>query len=167
MADGDEAAFKPVYDATCAKLYGIILRILGERDAADDILQEVYLRIWQHAHEFDPARSSPITWMATIARNRALDARKKRPMSALEDVPGLDQVAGDNDQQGHEAKCDNRHRLYQRLQGLESQKREILLLAYCYGLTREEISHRTGRPIGTIKTWLRRSLAQLKSDLDS
>jgi RNA polymerase sigma-70 factor, ECF subfamily len=167
IGDGDKAAFKQVYDATCAKLYGIIFRILGDRDSADDILQDVYLRIWQHAREFDSVRSSPITWMAAIARNRALDARKKRSRKILQEVPGLEQITADDNPQAHDAKCDNRRRLDECLRSLEPEKREVVLLAYYYGLTREEISYRTGRPAATIKTWLRRSLAQLKSDFGS
>ena len=82
VADGDQAAFERLYAATRAKLYGVVLRILRRADLADEVMQEAYLKIWSSAGQFDPARASPITWMVTIARNRAIDlARKKRDVS--------------------------------------------------------------------------------------
>ena len=87
MASGDRAAFTELYRQTNAKLYGVIARILIRGDVAGKILQEVYVRIWRKAGDFDPAKGSPIAWMATIARNRALDeARRVKPL-ALEDMP--------------------------------------------------------------------------------
>ena len=86
-ARGDRAAFRLVYEATSLKLYGIVVRILGRRDLADEVLQEVYVRVWQRAGDFDSASGSPITWLATIARNLALDeARRKSPRS-IEEFP--------------------------------------------------------------------------------
>ena len=87
VARQDRTAFAQLFAATSAKLNGIILRISGRRDIAEEMLQEVYVRIWQRAGDFDPARASPITWMAAIARNRALDeVRRSRPVS-IEDHP--------------------------------------------------------------------------------
>ncbi len=85
VAQGDQAAFAAVYAATSLKLYGIIVRILGRRDLADEVLQEVYVRVWQSAADYDPGTSSPITWLATIARNRALDEAKRKTMVSLEE----------------------------------------------------------------------------------
>ena len=85
--DGDRAAYKMVYNSTAAKLFGIILRIVSERSEAEDVLQEVYITVWRKAAEYDPARASPITWLATIARNRAIDrvrSRGSRPTAPLE-----------------------------------------------------------------------------------
>ena len=73
VARRDRQAFAAMYAATSAKLFGIIVRILGRRDLAEEVLQEVYVKIWERAGDFDPSRASPITWLATIARNRALD----------------------------------------------------------------------------------------------
>ena len=82
-ATGDRAAFEALYRATSVKLFGIIFRILRQREAGEEILQEVYVRIWNHAGTFEPGRASPITWMAAIARNRALDeARRQVPQFA-------------------------------------------------------------------------------------
>ncbi|WP_164157983.1 sigma-70 family RNA polymerase sigma factor, partial [Sandarakinorhabdus rubra] len=79
VADGDAAAFQTFYDRTSAKLFGIILRILPERPEAEDVLQEVYVTVWRKAATFDASRASPITWVATIARNRAIDRLRARP----------------------------------------------------------------------------------------
>jgi RNA polymerase sigma-70 factor (ECF subfamily) len=97
VAKRDNAAFAEVYRVTSAKLFGIILRILHRRDVADEVLQEVFVKIWDRAADFDPRMASPITWMATIARNRALDEiRRKRPES-IEDHPELLDVASEDD----------------------------------------------------------------------
>ena len=79
VARGDERALRDVYDATSAKLFGVCLRISGDRDAAEDILQQVYLKVWDRAGRFDAERASPITWLCTIARNTAIDWRRSAP----------------------------------------------------------------------------------------
>ena len=164
-ARGDRAAFELVYKATSLKLYGIVTRILGRRDLADEVLQEVYVRVWQHAGDFDPTNSSPITWMATIARNLALDeARRKTPRS-IEDFPQLLQLPSDDDPAANHERDEDLRRLYACLDGLEPERKELVLLVYYYGMTREEIANRFDRPVATVKTWLRRSLAQLKDCL--
>ena len=98
IAARDAAAFATLYKQTSAKLYGVVARILTRGDVAADVLQEVYVRIWEKAGEFDPVKGSPLAWMATIARNRALDeVRRVRPVS-LEDQPeGFEPAAEDID----------------------------------------------------------------------
>jgi RNA polymerase sigma-70 factor, ECF subfamily len=164
-ARGDRAAFEEVYAATAVKLYGIVIRILGQRDLAEDILQEVYIRVWQRASEFDPATGSPITWLATIARNRALDETRRKKMRSLDDCPELLQLRSDEDPLADSERNEERRRLQACLDGLDPEKRQVVLLAYHYGMTREEIARVTNRPVATVKTWLRRSLAQLKDCL--
>src|SRR3954463_9126132 len=94
IPSGDSAALQTVYRLTSAKLFGVCLRILGERGAAEDVLQEVYLTVWNRAGTFDPGRASPITWLATIARTRAIDrlrsaanTRKSEPIEAADAIP--------------------------------------------------------------------------------
>src|ERR1700744_6607187 len=87
MAGGDRAALQTVYRLTSAKLFGVILRILGERSEAEDVLQDIYLTVWQKASAFDAARASPMSWLIAIARNRAIDrllARGNRRMDPIE-----------------------------------------------------------------------------------
>lgn len=162
VAAGDAAAFVQVYNATSLKLYGIVFRILGREDVADEVLQEVYLRIWQRARDFDPDRSSPITWLATIARNRALDERRRRSDASLDDVPDLNEIAGGEDIAGSFEHREEVARLIACLDQLEPDKRRILLAIYFNGLTRDDVARQMGVPSATVKTWVRRSLAQLK-----
>ena len=162
---GDEAAFKSVYAATSAKLFGIVLRILGRRDLAEEILQEVYIRVWQRAGEYDPSSSSPITWLATIARNRALDEAKRKTMRSLEDCPELLQVPSDDNPLATHERYEDARRLTACIDRLEPDRKELVLLVYYYGMTREEIASRIDRPVATVKTRLRRSLAQIKDCL--
>src|ERR1700704_2393052 len=97
VARGDKAAFTLVYTKTAGKLFGIIMYIVRRRDVAEDVLQEVYLRIWQHAQAFDPRCGSPVTWMATIARNCALDEIRRKPFAlSIDDCPEVLHLAGED-----------------------------------------------------------------------
>ncbi len=164
----DEAAFKTLYQRTSAKLYGIVFRILPSRDAAGEALQDAYVRIWERAGDFDAARGSPLAWMGTIARNRALDeVRRVRP-SSIEDLPESFEPAADEiDPLASRERSEQLAALIACLEALEKEKRSILLLAYYRGASREALAKRFGRPVPTIKTWLQRSLAQLRDCLSS
>src|ERR1700751_4093554 len=96
VAKGDQAAFDRLYAATRAKLYGVVLRILRRQDLAEEVIQDTYVRIWNSAGQFNPGLSSPITWMASIARNRAIDLVRKKSALPLEDEPAAMEVAPDS-----------------------------------------------------------------------
>lgn len=168
VARQDRAAFAEVYAATSAKLYGIVLRILRRRDIADEVLQEVYVKIWERAGDFRSERASPISWMAAIARNRALDeVRRKSPVSIedhpeVQDFPSAEETGLAAVMRGEDSK-----RLADCLARLEADRRQMVVLAYCEGLSRDELAAKYAQPVNTIKTWLRRSLAQLKGCLSS
>ncbi len=165
-ARGDRTAFAALYRATSAKLYGAVLRILNDRALATDILQEVYVKIWSRAESFDPARASPMVWMSAIARNRALDeVRKRRVVTVDSDSEDLQLAAPESDPLGGRARNEDLRRLLSCLDGLDPERRRIVVQAYCHGLSREELSVRFAHPIATIKTWLRRSLLQLRECL--
>ena len=164
-ARGDRAAFERLYAATAVKLYGVVVRILGRRDLAEEVLQEVYVRVWQHAGEYDPAASSPVTWLVTIARNRALDETRRKTMRSLDDHPELLQMPSNDDPLAEQELNEQRRQLEACLDHLGPDKKEVVLLVYYYGMTREEVARSTNRPEATVKTWLRRSLAQLKDCL--
>ena len=132
---------------------------------ADDVLQEVYVRVWQRAAEFDPGSASPITWLATIARNRAFDELKRKPMRSFDDCPEVFQLPNGDDPLADYERNEGRQRLHACLDRLGPEKKDVILQAYYYGMTREEIAQRIGRPVSTVKTWLRRSLAELKGYL--
>ena len=168
IATRDTIAFASLYKQTNAKLYGVVARILTRGDAAADALQEVYVRIWEKAGEFDPLKGSPLAWMATIARNRALDeVRRVRPVS-LEDQPeGFEPAAEEIDPLAARERSERLAALVDCLKALDEGKRAIVLLAYYRGSSREALAKRFGRPVPTIKTWLHRSLAQLRDCLAS
>ncbi len=168
IATRDATAFAALYKQTNAKLYGVVARILTRGDAAADALQEVYVRIWEKAGEFDPLKGSPLAWMATIARNRALDeVRRVRPVS-LEDQPeGFEPAAEEIDPLAARERSEGLAALVDCLKALDEEKRAIVLLAYYRGASREALAKRFGRPVPTIKTWLHRSLAQLRDCLAS
>src|SRR5579862_6243064 len=95
VARGDAAAFEQLYGATRAKLYGVLLRILGRPELADEVMQEAYLKVWKMAVKFDPTIASPITWMVAIARNRAIDIVRKKGELSIEDEPDALNVAAE------------------------------------------------------------------------
>jgi RNA polymerase sigma-70 factor, ECF subfamily len=168
VATRDTTAFAALYKQTSAKLYGVVARILNRSDVAADVLQETYVRIWDKAGEFDPAKGSALGWMVTIARNRALDeVRRVRPVS-LEDQPeGFEPAAEEIDPLATRERSEGLRALVDCLKGLDDEKRAVVLLAYYRGFSREALAKRFGRPVPTIKTWLHRSLAQLRDCLAS
>jgi RNA polymerase sigma-70 factor, ECF subfamily len=168
VAARDEAAFAALYKRTSAKLYGVVARILTRGDAGAEALQEAYVRIWEKAADFDPSKGSPLAWMATIARNRALDeVRRVRPAS-LEDMPeGFEPAADAVDPMAARERSESLAALLVCLGKLDEEKRSVVLHAYYHGASREALAKRYGRPVPTIKTWLHRSLAQLRDCLAS
>jgi RNA polymerase sigma-70 factor (ECF subfamily) len=164
-AQGDRLAFERVYAVTSSKLFGIVVRILGRRDLAEEVLQEVYIRVWQRAAEYNPSVGPPITWLVSIARNRALDEAKRKTMRSLDELPEVQQTSNEDDLLADYERKEERSRVQTCLDGLEAETSEIVRLVYHYGMTSEEIAGRVNRPVSTVKTWLRRSLAQLKNCL--
>lgn len=163
VAAGDRAAFAQMYAQTSAKLYGVLLRILKRRDLADEALQDTYVRIWKHAGRFDPSRASPITWMVAIARNRALDEIRKAAPVSFDGLEDALEVADPEVLVSEKlVAAVDMARLKACLDGLEPERREMIVLAYLEGASREDLGRRYNRPAGTIKTWLHRSLKQLK-----
>ena len=168
VAKGDEAAFERLYAATRAKLYGVALRILRRSDLADEVMQDAYLKIWRGAGDFDPRLASPITWMVAIARNRAIDIARRRTDSSLEDEPAaMDAVADTPDPLARREVTDDLKRLLNCLGGLEDERRQMVLLAYYNGWSREQLAAKFDKPVNTIKTWLRRSLVEVRECLGS
>ena len=168
VAKRDRQAFAALYRATQSKLFGIVARIIIRRDLAGEILQETYVRIWEKASDFDASRGSPMAWMATIARNRALDeVRRVQPVS-LEDMPASFEPASEEiDPMASRERSEQLTALMKCLGQLDDEKRQVVLLAYYRGASREALAKRFTRPVPTIKTWLHRSLAQLKDCLSS
>lgn len=162
----DRAAFKALYDRVAPKLFAIALRILRDKGAAEDALQEIFLRIWQNAGSFSPDAGSALGWLIAIARNRAIDLlRSRRAMPLANETTDLWENIAATD--GGEAARLNLVTLQRCLGAIEEPARSCVLLAYYEGYSREELSQRFDKPVNTIKTWLFRSLTLLKSCLDS
>jgi RNA polymerase sigma-70 factor (ECF subfamily) len=163
VARGDQAAFERLYEATRAKLYGVLLRILGTPELADDVMQETYLKIWKTAGSFDPTIASPITWMVAIARNRAIDIVRKKGHASIEDTPEAISVAADTPPPlARREMTEELRRLLSCLGKLDPEKQRIVLLAYYSGWSREQLARKLDIPVNTIKTWLRRSLLEIR-----
>jgi RNA polymerase sigma-70 factor (ECF subfamily) len=168
VANGDETAFEKLYAATSAKLYGVVLRILRRPELADEVMQEAYLKIWNGAAQFDASLASPITWMVAIARNRAIDLVRKKTDVSVEDMPDAPELAADvPDPLAVRERSEDARRLLDCLGRLEPEQRQLVLLAYYDGLSREQLAARFKRPVNTIKTWLRRSLLAVRECLGS
>ena len=166
VADGDAAAFQTFYDRTSAKLFGI-LRILVERQESEDVLQEVYLSVWRKAATFDAAKASPITWAATIARNRAIDRLRARPPRAHVPVEAAFDLADD----GPSADAGLIHdqdarRIAAALATLEPRHAAAIRACYFDGVTYDELAAREQVPVGTLKSWVRRGLIRLRDQLE-
>jgi RNA polymerase sigma-70 factor, ECF subfamily len=168
VAKGDQAAFERLYIATKAKLYGVTLRILRRSDLADEVIQETYLKIWHNAGTFDPRVASPITWMVAIARNRSLDLIRKKSEASIEDEPAAMEVAGDEPNPlARREMTEELRRLLGCLGHLEEGRRRMVLLAYYSGWSRDQLAAEFEAPANTIKTWLRRSLMEIRECLGS
>lgn len=166
VAKGDQAAFERLYAATRAKLYGVVLRILRRHDLADEVMQETYLKIWSSAGQFDPALAAPITWMVTIARNRAIDLIRKRTEASIEEEPEAMEVAGDSPNPlARREMTEDLRRMLACMGKLDSERQRLVLLAYYGGWSRDQLSVKFDKPVNTIKTWLRRSLAEIRECL--
>jgi RNA polymerase sigma-70 factor (ECF subfamily) len=168
VANGDRDAFARLYAATRAKLYGVVLRILRRADLADEVMQETYLKIWSSAGQFNPALSGPITWMVAIARNRAIDLLRKKTESSIEDEADALEVADEtpNPLAGRELTEDLK-RLLACMGRLDTDRQRLVLLAYYSGWSREQLAAKFDKPLNTIKTWLRRSLIEIRECLGS
>jgi RNA polymerase sigma-70 factor (ECF subfamily) len=168
VAGGDRAALRLVYSETSAKLFGVCLRILGDRSEAEDVLQDVYLTVWRKAASFDETVASPITWLVAIARNRSIDrlraggaSRASLPIEAAAEIPdpglsALEQLEIGEDQA----------RLKDCLQELEERQSAAIRSAFLDGFTYEELATRNRVPLGTMKSWIRRGLLKLRACLE-
>ena len=166
-AGGDRRSFETLYQRTSSKLFGICLRILHERNAAEEVLQDVYLTIWRKAGQYDGERASPITWLAMIARNKAIDRlRASRVDRASVSIDLASELAGDDAGAAAmvEAASEGR-RLHDCLDELSGEQGRVIRVAFFEGCTYDEIAQRSATPIGTIKSWIRRGLLKLRDCL--
>jgi len=167
IANGERRAFHQLYDATSAKLYGVAIRILKRRELAEEVVHDTYLKIWHHASEFTTTRSgSPMTWMMSITRNRAIDVLRKRTEARLPEAPEHQDVpSGDPDPLALAVQSAELRALMACLSDVEPDHVKCLLMAYYQGFTHEEIAEELGVPVGTVKSRVRRTLAKVRDCL--
>ncbi|OYX41769.1 MAG: RNA polymerase subunit sigma [Rhodobacterales bacterium 32-67-9] len=168
-ARSDRAAFRALYSAASAKLFGVALRILRDRSEAEDAVQEVFTRVWLNARRFDAGRGRGMTWLIAIARNHAIDRLRARPAGI--EAAGEDETARLADAApGPEAQSVARgeaRRIADCFDLLEPARAEAVRGAYLNGLSYLDLSRRHGVPVNTIRSWLRRGLQKLKECLEA
>lgn len=168
VARGRSEALEGLYRATSSKLFGICLHVLRDRGEAEDTLQEVYVAVWQKAAQFDAAIASPVTWLAAIARNKSIDRRRSAAQTLRNASVEIDAELRDEAPAGlefTEAALEGR-RLSSCMDELQADRRVLVQTAFFDGITYEELATRTGNPLGTVKSWIRRSLQALKACLE-
>jgi RNA polymerase sigma factor (sigma-70 family) len=166
VAEGDREALRQVYQLTAAKLFGVCLRISQDREIAEDILQDVYLKVWNRAGRFDSAKASPITWLCTIARNTAIDWRRASvtPPTVTEDAAF--EIADDAPLAPELIAAEQeRARVFHCLDALDPRSRAAIRAAFFDGFTYAQLAERMKVPLGTMKSWVRRGLMQMKGCL--
>ncbi|MDB5722631.1 MAG: polymerase sigma-70 factor, subfamily [Alphaproteobacteria bacterium] len=166
VAAGEQGALRELYSRTSAKLYGICLRLLGSANEAEEVLQETYLIVWRKASLFDPSRASPITWLAVLARNKALDRLRLRRL-ATEPIEAAAGIADESPAADilFEASQD-RERLATCLDELDERNRTLIRAAFLDGASYPELAECEQVPLGTMKSWIRRSLLRLRGCLE-
>jgi RNA polymerase sigma factor (sigma-70 family) len=165
VASGNRGALSELYERTSAKLFGICVRLLGNEAEAEDVLQEVYLVVWNKADRFDPQKASPITWLAVLARNKAIDRLRVRRL-ATDPIESADHV-GDEGPSALDVleTAQEQRRLASCLDELEEQQRVMIRSAFLDGASYPELAEREGVPLGTMKSWIRRGLLRLRGCL--
>ncbi len=161
-ADGDKNAFSRLYRLTSPKLYAIAIRILKTEGQAQECLQEAYLSVWRQAATYQQGKAAPMTWLVTIVRNRALDMLRRQRHELRREEIELDLLSAPPS-----GETLDRMAIEKCLQELKTDQRACLQLAYFEGLTHPELADRLSHPIGTIKTWIRRGLEQLRQCLEA
>lgn len=175
---GDRTAFSALYQQTAAHLLGVILRINSDRGQAEDLLQEIFVKIWGAAGSFDAQRAQPMTWLTSIARNRAIDSLRRRQtepqwvtarasLDGDEDDDVLDQLpseaAGPMDLLGQAVQA---RAVGVCMKGLSGEQQQTLALAFYQGLSHSEVAEQLRQPLGTVKSWVRRGLLSLRACLE-
>jgi RNA polymerase sigma factor (sigma-70 family) len=166
VAKGDQQAFADLYKATSSRVYGVIVRMMHDRGEAEDILQEVYATAWRRADSFDPARGSAMTWLITLGRNRTIDRMRQHREELLGDDQAPE-IADDAPTPAAAAEASQEHRrLEECLDRLEPQQGRAVREAFFSGVTYSELANKLAVPLGTMKSWIRRSLMALKTCLE-
>jgi RNA polymerase sigma factor (sigma-70 family) len=165
---GDSRAFAELYELTSARLFGICLRMLRDRHEAEEVLQEVFVTVWRHARGFDAALAAPTTWLVTLTRNKSIDRLRQRGARAALAPIDFDSLADEGPgPQANAQASEEYERLRRCLEGLEPRDRVSVREAFFSGATYKELADRCRLPLGTMKSRIRRALAQLRTCLEA
>jgi RNA polymerase sigma factor (sigma-70 family) len=166
-AGGDKTALHSLYKETAPQLFGLAVRILRNRELAEEIVQDSFVLLWNNAHTFDPGRGSAMAWLARIVRNRCIDLIRRRGRETPLDHTSIEgwEDPGSSPADLAALSSDAR-RLHHCLDELEESPRKVLKLVYYEGMTYEEVAVHLGVPLGTVKSWVRRSLTRLRGCLE-
>jgi RNA polymerase sigma factor (sigma-70 family) len=163
----DQQAFSELYKRTSSMLFGVCLRMLHDRSEAEEVLQETYTTVWRRAAGFDVAKAGAITWLITLSRNKAIDRLRQRREELLDDPSSIDEAIDRYAEPATNVEAGQEYRRLQRcLEELEPQQRDSVRAAFFTGATYNELAKRCKVPLGTMKSWIRRSLLQLRTCLD-
>ena len=168
VALADESALRELYELTSSRLYGVAVRVVSNRDWAEDVLQEAFLNIWRIAGDYKASLSPPMAWMGLIVRSRGLDFLRRRTSERADTAQELDEfisetVAGDSPNPMDVTQASEQAlALHQCLSQLDSKQREVVSLAYMRDLSHAELAAQLKLPLGTVKSWIRRGLEQLR-----
>lgn len=166
---GDRRAFRDLYESCKSKLFAVSLRIVRERHLAEEVLQDSFVNIWNHAASYASQKSAPMTWMTAIVRNRSLDLVRRPRIEVADEDDFHTQNLEDAGPGPHQALATRRDeaRLARCLGTLDAEQRQSIALAFHHGLTHAEVALHLKRPLGTVKTHIRRGLIKLKGCLDA
>ncbi|MCI0453182.1 MAG: sigma-70 family RNA polymerase sigma factor [Candidatus Latescibacteria bacterium] len=166
IAAGDEAGLSELYDRYIGLIFPMAVKIVGDNAHAEDVVQEVWMQVWRSAPSYDPKRGPVAAWLLTITRSRALDVYRSRSARAKrEDVVAKESVESGHDPGAAINGARKRDLVRRAFAALEPKKREVLELAYWHGLSQSEIAVRVGAPLGTVKSWMRQGLRDLRASL--
>lgn len=159
-------AFRELYDVTAPRLFGVAFRILRRQDWAEEVLQECYVNIWNHAADYAVTKSAPLTWMTSIVRNRCLDWLRRPQQETTGEAYDIAVETWHDENPGPLeqliASFESRT-LAHSIGALEPKQRQSIMLAFFHGLSHAEVASHMKQPLGTVKSWIRRGLERLKS----
>jgi RNA polymerase sigma factor (sigma-70 family) len=174
---GDRPAFEEVYKRTSAHLFAVVLRINRDRGQAEEVLQEVYIKVWHAARTFDAAQGQPLTWLISIARHRAIDSLRRKQTE-----PQFRSAPSPVDEEDHDvyedladsalgpletlSRASDAQSIATCMKGLTASQRQSVALAFFDGLSHAEVAERLQQPLGTVKSWVRRALMTLRTCLE-
>jgi RNA polymerase sigma factor (sigma-70 family) len=165
-ARGDRTALNQLYQSEAAKMLGVALRIVKRRTLAEEAVQDAFVQVWRKAASFDPDLGNGRTWIYAILRNRALNILRDESRTDLtDDMESFDRASDEDDPETIVSKLSDAGALKRCLQKLDEKRRAAILLAYAHGLSHGELAQKLNMPLGTVKSWIRRSLGSLKECL--